>query len=332
MPNIQKKGLKYDGSIIETRNILKVNYQLDSEKIQRIKDGIVNTSFIVSSTKKKLVFRVYQLNNKTLKDIEHELILSKMLSDNGLPVPKIQQDTKGNKIVKFKLNNQIWYGVMFEYLSGRHLESTDTTLINEVAELHARLHILLQDDGLKKSDHFRANLVDLINSEFSLAHRKLKVRKAKDVLSRLNNIRLSVIFELKRNATSINDLPRGNCHLDYDSSNILTNGNKISGIIDFDDMAVAPFIADIAFSLWWWLFFNDFDENIFKLYLKSYGKVRLINKKELSYLCLFLRARNIFLALILFVNQKKIETSNIEKSIAFDNSIKKYEKHSFSQA
>lgn len=39
------------------------------------------------------------------------------------------------------------------------------------------------------------------------------------------------------------ELPRGLCHLDYDTGNTLVNKNVVAAVLDFDDLALAPFVV-----------------------------------------------------------------------------------------
>lgn len=331
MSNKQKSVTKYNGTIIKTRKELKVNYGIDPKKILEIKSGIINTSFLVDCGNNKYVFRVYLSNNKSIKGVEKELELCKKLKGAGLPIPIVYKNIRGNEVVKIKLGGKFWFAVLFEYLPGRHLKSTDKSLIDEVSKLHAKMHVLLQSKISKEDHNFTSQITNLIDNESALSNKKLKVKKQLTIQNSLNSIRQQVIDELNNKKGIINSLPKGYCHLDYDSSNILTNSRHISGIIDFDDVTMAPFIADVAFSLWWWLFFNKFDQKILNSYLKSYQIVRNLKKEEYKYMYLFLRARNVFLAYILFVNQDKINFSKLKRVLLFDKWIKyRYEKNSIS--
>ncbi len=331
MSNKQKNVLKYSGSIIETRKILKANYHINPIKISQIKSGIINTSFVINCGDNKYVFRVYQLNNRSLSNIKKELLLCEKLNDAGLPIPLVYIDCKNNKITNFRFGNKLWHAALFEHLPGRHLKHTDKSLVGDVSKIHARMHLLLQNQISNQANNFVPQLIRLINSESVISNEKLKVKNKSVIFDKLHIIKRQVIDELKNNKQLIATLPNGYCHLDYDSSNILTDSKIVSGIIDFDDMVIAPFIADISFSLWWWLFFNRFDQKIFNSYLKSYSTVRNLSENEFKYVFLFLRARNIFLAYILFVNQAKVKTSNLNKALQFDEWIKnKYEKHPLS--
>lgn len=331
MPKNYKNTLKYNGSIIQTQNVLEVNYRINPKKIMQIKSGIINTSFLVDCDDSKYVFRVYQANNRSINDINKELTLCKKLKASGLPVPLVYKNNNSKEIVNFEFGNKIWAAALFECLPGRHLKHTDKSLINDVSRIHARMHFLLQDKTSKQKSSFIPQLFNLINSESVLSNKKLRTQNKLVFLNNLQSIKQQVLAELRHRKHAINTLPKGYCHLDYDSSNILTDSKTVSGIIDFDDMAVAPFIVDVAFSLWWWLFYNKFDQQIFDSYLQAYQTVRNISRNEFEYIFLFLRARNIFLAYILFVNQAKIDILNLKRILLFDKWIKdKYEKNSFS--
>lgn len=115
-------------------------------------------------------------------------------------------------------------------------------------------------------------------------------------------------------------MPAGLCHLDYDSDNILETKGKVTGIVDFDDMQNTPFSLDLAFSLWWWCFYNrkkrDF---VFSTYLKQYESRRRLTKQEKSMILFFLRIRNFILLNLLFINlPSAVDVFSAKKALRFD--------------
>jgi Ser/Thr protein kinase RdoA (MazF antagonist) len=151
----------------------------------------------------------------------------------------------------------------------------------------------------------------------SLLNKKLDEKIKKIIIEKSNNI----FNEWNLNQKEFLNMDFSLVHFDYDSSNILIKNNKISGIIDFDDIIEAPTIIDLGFSLWWWLFFN-FKKN--KLltsirYIKGYSKIRKLNDKEKKLLPLIIRMRNMILLCLLFINEReKPEEKNIKKSFYLD--------------
>ena len=58
-----------------------------------------------------------------------------------------------------------------------------------------------------------------------------------------------------------NSIPKGVCHCDFDISNLKFEGNKLIGVLDFDDACYTYLIYDVATLMyyWAWLREDEFD-------------------------------------------------------------------------
>jgi homoserine kinase type II len=324
MPSQAEKTDKYSQTLIETQKVINANYGFSARKVSRIKDGMINTSFAVDlGGGNKVLFRVYKNNNKKLSDIKKELTTSTKLIRAGIPVPRVLDNRNGDSVTRFTLLNKEWKAVMFEFLPGRHIEPTDKSLIRQVSMIQGDIHLTLKQNDPVAVAAFMKGLQKLIHIERDAAILKLGIKFA-SMGESIKSISKEMDIEFEKSLPKIQKLPHGLCHLDYDSSNILTYKNKITGVIDFDDMETAPFIADVAFSLWWWTFFNRQKESVMAEYLSGYKLVRAISVEELSFLKIFLRARNLFLLCLLFVNGAETPNqTDIQKGLAYDRWIKR---------
>ena len=77
-------------------------------------------------------------------------------------------------------------------------------------------------------------------------------------------------------------LPAGLCHMDYDEQNMLCAGNLITAVLDFDDMAVAPYAVCLAYTLW---HIQD-TQGITAIdkYLQQYTSIRQLSDAERRFL------------------------------------------------
>jgi Ser/Thr protein kinase RdoA (MazF antagonist) len=128
---------------------------------------------------------------------------------------------------------------------------------------------------------------------------------------------------LKSHGLIITKLPSAECHLDYDSDNILTDGKKVTAIIDFGDVTHAPLVMDIGNSLCWWLFCNPqrVGPNILSRYLAAYSSVRALTEEEKVLLPVFIKLRNLGLAAYFYQHELRSGKSYLQKTVQFNKFV-----------
>lgn len=106
---------------------------------------------------------------------------------------------------------------------------------------------------------------------------------------------ISIANELKQKDTSAEiitnniiepdkDLPKGLCHLDYFSDNLLYNNNKICGIIDWFMMGEESYLYDFCIGLCAWGFDAEglLKEERYSAFYKGYTETRKLSNIELK--------------------------------------------------
>jgi len=154
---------------------------------------------------------------------------------------------------------------------------------------------------------------------------KLQDFPEESVRMQLEDMYADLRTEYQKSEQRIGALPFATSHLDFDSSNILCDGDAITGVIDFDDIDDVPAVLDVGFSLWWWCFYNSRSrDSLFDNYIESYDRVRSLSLEEKACLPLFMRIRNCILTCLLFINlPTKPRVSLIRRGIQFDVWLKK---------
>ena len=290
---------------------------------KKIKDGIINDSyFIMDKDNNKYVLRIY-ISGKVTKNIDFEIDTMNFLTKKSIPIPLLHKTLKEQKYyLGLNLKNKKRFIVLMDFVEGYHLKSSDLKMINEVATIQSKMHLLLKKSKSKKAGQLGINSVfKWAGSEFNQAIKKPGIDI--NVKNQILNIAQELFIQKKsilKNALA----PIGYVHYDYDSNNIIIKNNKVKGIIDFDDLTESLFVVDLGFSLWWWMYFNqDKIHEILKKYLSAYQKVRKLSKQEQGLLIFFIRMRNLILMCLLFVNiSLKVEKQKIKKCIALDNLLK----------
>ncbi len=261
-------------------HILK-NYGLELRSFKIAQGGIENTTALISTNKGSFALRVYRKNKKKVAWIEQELDFMNFLRDNGLPIPQLSKNSKNSFITTFAAQGAIWKCILMEQMPGIHARTYSRSLIIDLAKHQAKMHTL----GVQYAKKHRpmTTLDVLIEGYFikKIQLKKLKQRSTVDFLHRAQK------FLVKLDPR----LPRGFNHLDYDKTNTLAKNDKLSGILDFDDLAYSPMVVCLGYTLWD-IITDSPNLNRLRLYLKTYSKIRKLKRIEVTYLRDILLFRN----------------------------------------
>lgn len=296
-------------------------YGLRLKSYTRPTGGVINNNFIVDTTTGKFVLRASAYGARKDEDILYELRLIETLARRGAPVTRTLLNDSGKTLTHYTdRKGHAWQVIVMHFVKGRHLKANDLPLIDIVAETHAHLHLVARRYPTRESveETVRGHL-SWLDKEIERA-RPLFKKCGKDpaLMEIYRTVREDLIATIPR----IYTLPHGEVHLDYDSDNILVSGKRVAAVIDFDDIANAPFIWDIGNSLWWWLDNNPISkhERIIEKYVMAYSSVRRATRKEIELLPLFMRIRNISIVTFRSANFAHcVKPEQIDRWIAFED-------------
>lgn len=296
-------------------------YGIEPGSFERAKGGVINANYIIAAASGRYVLRASAHGMRTDEDIRYEIAFIEALRTRGVPAVRILPNTEGDPLtIHLDQNGVRWQVVMMEFVKGRHLRHTDTKLMDEVARTQARMHRIalkhvrpkhsVTEDLAERMEWFEREIPRgaLLWRSFGAEQEVMKVYA-------------DVKADIKKAMPAIRALPHGECHLDYDSDNIMVSKGHIAAVIDFDDIENAPFIWDVGNSLWWW--FNESTsrthEHILETYLLGYTAERKLTRAELDMLPLFVRLRNIMILTFRSANHPHCVTARqLSKWIAFD--------------
>jgi Ser/Thr protein kinase RdoA (MazF antagonist) len=248
------------------------NFDVELGEYAETKHGIANRNlFIKSKDGSKYVLKILR-NGKNLDSLELELNFIEFLSQNNLPVIGIVQSKLSQKFITFLTQGKEWVAILMHQSIGMHptWKDIDDTLLQNIATSHAKLHILgekyLQISPNNSTDSKSFNLLEngLGRTVFELRDENFENYTSNKTIL----IKLDMLRKLKINLP--NNLPLGYIHGDFDETNFLVDQNKISAILDFDDLRVEPVINCLSVILF--------------TILKYYNKIRILNSLELDYL------------------------------------------------
>lgn len=286
-------------------------YGIKDFTFEAIEEGIANSSAFIQSDSKKYVVRVYAQGKKD-EDITFEINFQDYLRENGIPIPIIYKNNRGQELTIADIDDKRWQVILMDFVEGKSVTVKPSyNLIAELARMQAKMHLL----GIGFVKLNSRPTVLWTNLQDSLAPKLTKIPvEGEDVSELIERIK-------KYNYTLNPSLPYGYNHLDIDfDGNVLTKDNKVSGIVDFEDLQYSPIIVCLGFSLW-----NILDDEGFeamKYYLNEYEKVRPLTLLEYEVLPNVIFFRNYVMAIIrLLLWEKDTPIEDIQGILKLEKEI-----------
>lgn len=239
---------------------------------KHFKEGVVQTNILLRTTKGRYVLRYYE--NRSENYIQFEVNLLKYLSDKKYPCAHPHKNNEGRLLGVYRTKHY----ALFDYIPGRHIKNPNINQLKDMIKYLAKLHLLSPGFNPKYNSarelHDKKYCLATIKESYNV----LKSKKITD--ERFNYIKK----ELKK-INFPNKIPKGIQHSDYAPTNMKFIGNKISGVLDFDDSCYSILIYDIAFIIDVFARKNKkIDFKKAKFLIKEYEKYRRLKLIEKKYL------------------------------------------------
>lgn len=195
--------------------------------------GQHNRTFFVITSKGKFSLRVYLY--KTPSKFSFELALLNAV--RGLPVPRLQ---KFGRRYYYSVNDK--FAILYRYIPGHQLTRYSNSQLTQVGSFIGSYHRRVQRfvwHGRRHKfydlpKHRIQHLLRVIHSS-RVPYQQYLRAIVRDLLR----------YQMPR------DLPEGSIHADIKPENTLFYGRRLSGVIDFDNSYIGPFILDLAKSMVW---------------------------------------------------------------------------------
>lgn len=279
-------------------------YDIQSSGFSVAQTGIENCTLFVSSDGGNYVLRVYRKAKKSNHDIQAEFHFIDYLAAHEIPVAPAIKNTNKEYITEY----QDWQCILMPKISGEHATRYNRTLVENLATVQARMHQLaLADDApvakqpplLFLQDTIFLPTIDVNTLD---PHAKALMERATGF-----------------SVTLPEGLPSGLCHLDYDIDNILVDAqDSIAAVLDFDDLALAPFIVCLGYTLW--DIFEQEEPTLVSEYLQLYRSRRDLTKQELELLPRIMLFRHYLVAALIVVDGDMDEVT-AQKYARIENAI-----------
>lgn len=280
----------------ETISLILRSYGIADFSYEVINRGIENTSVYIQAKGKKYVLRIYRQGKKD-EHISFHLAFQNYLREHGIPIPRIYPNREGKELTIVEIDGLRWQVILMEYAEGENsTKHYSLALIHDLAPLQAKMHLLGIEYAKKLSGNEKV-WTQLIDGLAERIHNTTGY--AQDIVNFIERTR-SFHYDLNP------QLPHGWNHLDLDfEGNVLVKDNKVSAILDFDDLDYSPLVVCLGYSLWAVLFTDG--EKVMRQYLAEYEKVRPLAKEEYKALLHIILFRNYAIGIIKLLSSPKFE-------------------------
>lgn len=229
----------------------------DLVELKGIASGISNTNYFVTTTTGKYVLTLFE--EHSADELPYFLSLMTHLSEHGVPCPHPVKRLDGLQLDE--LNGKP--AAIVSCLNGQDITAPSVNQCKELGQVLANMHIAGSTFTLRNQDSR-----DLVWREAT----------AKKVLYFLDENDQEMLREtmLRQAALDIVALPQGVIHADLFRDNVLFDGEKIGGVIDFYYACRGAFLYDVAIAVNDWCVNEDgsLDSVRVKVLLRSYHEVR----------------------------------------------------------
>jgi len=243
------------------------DYQLGTlAGFEGIAAGIENSNFFIDTDTDRYVLTIFERMDET--ELPYFMRLMKHLAAAGLSCPDVMQRRDGSLL--FQTHGK--QGCIVSCLTGRTLDRLSKIQLRSSGEALAQLHLAGAD-----FDERRENPTgfDWLAEKVAEVMDKTRERYGPDAAALLaDELNFQRVYQQ-------NDLPHGVIHGDLFVDNILFEGDKASGIIDFYYAHSAAFAMDIAITLnAQAVELGDDDHSRIDAFLAGYESLRPLQKNE----------------------------------------------------
>jgi len=241
---------------------------------QGIAAGIENSNFFIDTDTGRYVLTVFERMDSV--ELPYFMRLMKHLSQHGVPCPDVMVRRDG--ALTFDVRDK--KGCIVSCLSGQTLDQLNPSQLRAAGRALAELHLVGADFNERRDNPTGI----LWLSETILGMQGgVEARYGADVAWLLHD---ELVFQQAQGF----DLPRGVIHGDLFVDNILFEGDKVTGIIDFYYAHDAPYAMDIAISLnAQAVLLGRNDAARMQVFLEGYGSKRPLSDAEHRALPVLLR-------------------------------------------
>ncbi len=232
-------------------------------ELKGIASGITNTNYFVTTTSGRYVLTLFE--EHTADELPYFLDLMTHLAERGVPCPHPVKRNDGVQLDE--LNGKP--AALVSCLVGRDVETPNEIHCAEVGRVLANMHLA--------GESFSGNSHDTRDSVW----RQTTADKVFGLLGADDQSMLSQVMQ-RQASLNLEALPQGVIHADLFRDNVLFDGEKIGGLIDFYYACRGAFLYDLAIAVNDWCVNADgsLDKPRVMAMLKAYHAVRALTAQE----------------------------------------------------
>jgi homoserine kinase type II len=232
-------------------------------ELKGIASGITNTNYFVTTTTGRYVLTLFE--EHSAEELPYFLNLMTHLAERGVPCPHPVKRNDGAQLDELHGKP----AALVSCLAGRDIETPDEIHCAEVGRVLANMHVA--------GECFTDTGHDTRDAQWRLV-------TAEKVLGLLSADDQAILNSTMQRQTNLNveALPQGVIHADLFRDNVLFDGNKIGGLIDFYYACRGAFIYDLAIAVNDWCVNADgsLDKPRVMAMLNAYHAVRPLTEQE----------------------------------------------------
>ncbi|NOX71387.1 MAG: phosphotransferase [Candidatus Micrarchaeota archaeon] len=234
------------------------------KNISYLNKGFQNTIYLIDASKGFFCLRIYNKNKKA--HISYEVSVLGLLKGMKVPEPV---SVDGKRIIRF--NDK--YAILYKYIPGKHLKRVTEKQLMQIGEFLAEFHKRVRNFQWNKYRYKWYEIPDWKIRKYAAYSRKRKVKYIEYLPDVIKGLKANRLDER---------LPKGPIHVDLSINNVLFHNGELSGVLDFDNSYIGPFILDLGKTI---MFFATTKRGRFNLktaliLYKAYTRKRKMTKLE----------------------------------------------------
>ncbi|MDQ6955280.1 MAG: homoserine kinase [Mariprofundaceae bacterium] len=240
------------------------------KSFEGIAAGIENSNFFIDTEQGRFVLTIFERMNA--HELPYFMHLMRHLAAEGLACPDVMKRHDGSLLFEVKGHEQSKSGCIASRLHGNTLDSLNEIQLHASGQALAQLHL-----AGASFDELRSNPTDM---DWLKNHVGKVLQGTTTTYGDMAGELLQDELRYQRKQLW-HDLPEGIIHGDLFVDNILFDGDKVSGIIDFYYAHNAPWIMDIAITLnAQAMLLTDTDQDRMQTFLAGYEILRPLQENE----------------------------------------------------
>ena len=258
------------------------------ENLGEIKDtklftsGFENSNYLIATSVGRYVIKVFEGIGMTKENILFELQVMDHSYKSQVKTPHILK-TKNSELYS---NLEKKFAIVMEFIPGENLDhkTISDSLAYEIGQETGKLDKALAvfKDGSNTRQNYEWDIKTLLQLE----------QYVELLPANLNKQTIYNIFkDFKKIKPTFDGSPTGLIHNDVGLHNIMAENGKLTGILDFSDMAYSPYVQNIATSFAQAIFCYNWQPQQAKIYLDGYKEYINLSKQEIALLYDVTRAR-----------------------------------------